>query len=346
MTAFNRFTLLALLVTLALAQSAQAAKGDGAQGQPFQALQADIDANRALIDANQANILELQDDVGALTEDIADLNGDVSDLELRVAANEGEIDRIRTRIGHLDDDVVTLNSALATLRADHETDVLGIRKTISDIRDRIRNLRADLRGLTDFLNNQLAAIRGDISGNVIAIDSMLLELTTTTAMAMSNMSAISTLDTVVDDLEARAAQHELDIIDLQSQINASDYTGMSCPHGEAVVAFNEAGLVCAPVNPPDCLRIGRKAGNSNWGCPLGYRMPNASEWTRVSQCVTPEDGVWFNQIVLGYRAHNVGFSVGGCGCQWNSRYCHVPSVDTFDGRKCGDKQQLHVCVME
>ncbi len=87
-----------------------------------------------------------------------------------------------------------------------------------------------------------------------------------------------------------------------------------------------------------CVRLGFKFGSGSWGCPAGYRMPNAGEQAKALACATAADQAYFDYF------HNIATSVGGCNCKWNGGWCGQPSIETFDGRMCGDFDQLHVCV--
>ena len=131
-----------------------------------------------------------------------DLRDDLSDLEDLVATNEGDIADLQGRIGALEGDFASLNADLTQLRLDHNADMDVINDAIADAVARIAALETGLEDLIDALNLRLAAIEGDVGDNALAIDAMLLGLTTTTAKAMANMMAINNLQDQVDDMLA------------------------------------------------------------------------------------------------------------------------------------------------
>jgi hypothetical protein len=95
----------------------------------------------------------------------------------------------------------------------------------------------------------------------------------------------------------------------------------------------------------DCINFGwhlgpRSPEDWGWLCPAGYRLPRADEFTRVESCLSPDDLAYIDYY------HNVAIEVGGCNCKWSAAWCTYESVETFDGRMCGDFDQLHVCLAE
>jgi hypothetical protein len=79
-------------------------------------------------------------------------------------------------------------------------------------------------------------------------------------------------------------------------------------------------------------------GNADWSCPLGYRMPNSGEWSRVVPCLNGWTSSYY---------HGVAYAVGGCSCKWNGGWCGASSIETFDqGRLCGDFYAKFICVSQ
>ncbi|MFT4624828.1 MAG: hypothetical protein ACI8PZ_003491 [Myxococcota bacterium] len=108
-------------------------------------------------------------------------------------------------------------------------------------------------------------------------------------------------------------------------------------------------MSCAVSNPvqlgADCENLGWHQGPGSpegyaWSCPPGTRMPDLGEWDRVEACMSPDDLAMINYY------NNVAVEVGGCNCKWNASWCSYESIETFDGRMCGDFEQLHICVAE
>eukprot|EP00744_Colponema_vietnamica_P006703 GILI01009719.1.p2 GENE.GILI01009719.1~~GILI01009719.1.p2 ORF type:complete len:367 (-),score=92.95 GILI01009719.1:127-1080(-) len=108
------------------------------------------------------------------------------------------------------------------------------------------------------------------------------------------------------------------------------------------------GAACGPTretqtcNTPcaNCQFFGQKYGRDNWSCPGGYRMPYAHEYSAALACVRSRTG---NNPMLDYY-HDIAINVGGCNCKWNGGWCGQPSIDTFNGRACGDFASYHVCL--
>lgn len=90
----------------------------------------------------------------------------------------------------------------------------------------------------------------------------------------------------------------------------------------------------------ECENLGWKSGDGDWSCPPGMALPTLDQWDAVSACMTDED-----MGMIDYY-QNVGVEVGGCNCKWNADWCGQPSIETFDGRMCGDYAQLHICLPE
>jgi len=218
---------LILCAPLANAARNNTSMGDD-NGKPFQELNAIIEENRALIDANAADIENLRGMGDAIDEAIALLEAELGELGGRVALTEEGIAALQDRADAMDESTEALSLELERLRADHEADVETINAAIADANARIDQLRRDLRLLARTLNDQLDALSSDVSFNTIAIDILLVELTSTTATAMANMMAIEDLDAQVLDLEGRVAANESDIAALQvfHQSNALQFSGV------------------------------------------------------------------------------------------------------------------------
>jgi hypothetical protein len=100
----------------------------------------------------------------------------------------------------------------------------------------------------------------------------------------------------------------------------------------------DVAIRCASVG---CMNRGWKTGSQDWTCPPGYRLPHADERDAVSPCLTGADSARLSMVA------DVGIAAGGCGCDWNDKYCGKPSIQTMSGgRACGDYAQLHICVAQ
>jgi hypothetical protein len=121
---------------------------------------------------------------------------------------------------------------------------------------------------------------------------------------------------------------------LVSDKNHCGACGKACPQN--LPNCGNGTCIVAPV----CTRLGWKFGSGSWACPMGYRMPQVTEWAAVAPCVTAQDMAHPLDAM-----HDVAVSVGGCNCKWNNNWCGQPSIETIrQGRMCGDFDQLHICV--
>jgi uncharacterized coiled-coil protein SlyX len=224
---------------------ATAAKGDN-NGKPFQELSAVIEGNRTLIDANTAGIDALRVDVTNIESSIAAVQFDLDGLFALIGDNDLDLAELEGRVAALETGFDVLNADLSDLRADHAADMLDVNLAIANAEVRIGALESELQTLTDSLNVRLAGIDGELQDNAMAIDSLLVDLSVTSAKALSNMMAINGLEGQVADLNVRAAQHEADIAALQLQIDALD---------TRISGLESAGTSCASSavwQPVDC----------------------------------------------------------------------------------------------
>ncbi len=207
---------LALAITAA---PAIAAKGDVPNGQPFQALQSQIDDNLALIEQNADVIAELNVDVAAINGRIDSVEANIDQVELNVAANSADIADAFARIAAAEGDLQGLGAELAVLAAEHAADSAAFSAAIDAINAELVNLNDLRQALADDLNAQLAALSAAVGDNALAIDSLVLQLVTLNAQLTSINSSIMDLQNRQDAIEASAAQFADDLARLEARVD-------------------------------------------------------------------------------------------------------------------------------
>jgi hypothetical protein len=84
---------------------------------------------------------------------------------------------------------------------------------------------------------------------------------------------------------------------------------------------------------------GFKSGSGDFSCPANWRLPNYGEYGTVDDFLTAGD-----VATIDYNQNIAVMPPAGCACKWNATFCGQPSIETYDGRMCGDFSQLHMCV--
>lgn len=283
-----------------------AAKGDN-NGKPFQELGALIQQNQLLIDANSVGVAELRADVDQIGGDIADIQSELTILADLINDNQSDYTNLENRVVALEGNFTMLSADLDTLRLDHAMDMSTLTAAISAAELRIATLEGELQALTLSLNLRLAGIESELQDNTVAIDSLLVELSLTSAKALSNMMAINALESQVDDLNVRAAQHEADIAALQAQINALDTRISGLEAGTSSCATS------ALWQPVDCATTRWVWTSDRTYSTLEAADQNAVLWVGDQHAAVPNtcslDGTgWVSTEV---------FTMQGCNATWN-----------------------------
>lgn len=217
-----------LSATLLMSSTALAKdnKSKGAtNGQPFLALQQQIDENQAAIAANAADIILLQDDVTEIRSDVSDLQTDLGALDARVSQNETDIADAMARISASEATVMGLQSDLADLAAEHAADFAQISADIEAINARLLVLNDLREQLATELRAELAALRQQVSDNSFAIDSVLLDVLAINAELTSINSDILSIQTTLGNLQDGQDANSDAIADLQEAVEALEAGG-------------------------------------------------------------------------------------------------------------------------
>ena len=210
-----------LAVALATPAFAKENKSQGAaNGQPFQALQAQIDANKAAIAGNAAGIQDLSIELTAISGSVAALQADLLELEDQVQENADNIADAVGRISSTETDVAGLQADLQRVQQQLQSDQTRFLSAIADLQAGLAQANADRQQLADQLATELASLSGRISANTFAIDGVLLDIVMINAELTGLTSDIMNLETALGDLEDAQADNAAAIADLQGTVSS------------------------------------------------------------------------------------------------------------------------------
>lgn len=233
----NRPLVSVLAVALLCASPALAKKG-GSQGanngQPFQALQQQLDANLSLIKANSADIAALRDQTTALFSAIDGLGADISGLESRVSANENELLSVNAELDGIDGSLTSLFGQLSQLAAQHQADMDDIQAQIDALSALVADNTAALAALSAQLAAKTQQLSDAIGDNAIAIDGLTTDLTLLNAQVTLLNQTLANANQAITDLEARASSHEAEIAALMLRLTTAEEAIANHDHGTPV----------------------------------------------------------------------------------------------------------------
>lgn len=214
----NKKTLIAFAIMGMIGGTAHASQG-AVYGQPFKALQSQIDANAALINANASAITELNGSVDAINTRIDGIDSSISALESQVALNTTAIEEANARIDTNEASISGLSYELANLAEQHAADIAAIGARIDDINAEIVNLNIMRRELAEQLNNKLAELQSRVDDNSLAIDSLLVDLVALNAQITAINSDILDLQSRQDVLDVAMGDYQEQLDDLNAMVN-------------------------------------------------------------------------------------------------------------------------------
>ena len=201
------------------ATPAMAQKGSE-NGRPFQALQAQIDANQAAISANAAAIAGINIDIQTINQRIDDVEINIDQIEADVAGNAADIAAALARISTTETDIAGLQADLAALAAAHAADAAAIHAQLAALEAELANLNALREALAADLQAQLAALQAQVDGNTFAIDGALLQLVTINAQLTGINSDILAINASLSSLADAQVANDMALTDLQGRVNA------------------------------------------------------------------------------------------------------------------------------
>ena len=213
---------LAIIIASSLLASSNALgapQQGSSNGQPFKALQSQIDENRSLIENNSGAIDVLSQDVSEINIRIDNIDQDISQLETDIANNSSEIAAALERINSNESNLQLLGSELAALAARHDSDLQAVNDALAAIGTKLLELEQARQALAAQLGDQLAAITAQVNDNVVAIDSMLLNLITVNAQLTTINSKIMSLMNRQDQLEESQTGYEDILANLNDRVD-------------------------------------------------------------------------------------------------------------------------------
>lgn len=203
----NTNMLLAIMLAIGtVSLPAHASKGQE-NGQPFKALQAQIDYNRTLIEINASAVAELNESISTINLQMADLELSINDIDTRVMNNTAQIVAALARVTTAEDGIQALGSDLSNLAEQHASDMEDIDKALNLIGVELTQLNNLRQALADELNAKLLALNSEVDDNALAIDSLLLQLVTVNAQLTGINSSIMDLSNQAGQLEAAHAEY-------------------------------------------------------------------------------------------------------------------------------------------
>lgn len=157
-------------------KDANSGSNGAANGQPFQALQSQIDANAALIASNGGSLADLQIQINSLNSQIGAVETTIETLEANIATNTAGIDSAMALISTTQENVNDVAADLSALAEAHAFDIGLINETLVDVQAELVNLNTARETLASNLATQLSLLSGAVDSNAVAIDSLLLNL--------------------------------------------------------------------------------------------------------------------------------------------------------------------------
>lgn len=203
---------------LALAKDKESGSNGAANGQPFQTLQAQIDANAELITANDAALTDLQGQIDSLGDRVSAVESSIVDLEADISGNAASISAALAQISSNEENVEGLSASLAALAEQHTFDIGLINELLAGIQTELVELNTAREALASALAAQLASLGEAVDSNAVAIDSLLLSLVTINAELTSLNSNILSLTQRQDALETTSDEYADLLADLGGQI--------------------------------------------------------------------------------------------------------------------------------
>jgi septal ring factor EnvC (AmiA/AmiB activator) len=244
-----------LLLSAALSSSlANAGNGtdkgsQGAEnGQPFQQLQADIDAhaediaaNAEAIAENAGDIAQLGGELGALQDEVSALGDEVLAISDQVDANTGGIADLVDNDADLLAAIASNSDLLADLRQQHNRDVKSLQASISLISKDVSVLQRSLQEGLERVNVTIARMQRVQAGVDAAQDAQLLALQ---SEALSLMASVLTINGTL-------ASHASSLVTLDGRLNSVD--AQLNEMGATLLALEGRvdTLECLPGHPDD-----------------------------------------------------------------------------------------------
>jgi len=186
---------IAPLAVSVITSPAFAAKNKVPNGQPFQALEALIEANEALISENTASIENLNSEVSDLTSQLAATQANLDTLAGRVALNESDIEGLLSQVSNN-------TASIETLEADLANAVASTNQLRAELEAELAQLDLDLRalittnsGLISQLNTLIADLQTQVSNNTAAINPLTTQVAGLLATVMANTNSITLIQT-------------------------------------------------------------------------------------------------------------------------------------------------------
>ena len=201
-------------------KDANSGSNGAANGQPFQALQSQIDANAALIASNGGSLADLQIQINSLNSQIGAVEATIETLEANIATNTAGIDSAMALISTTQENVDDVAADLSALAEAHAFDIGLINETLVDVQAELVNLNTARETLASNLATQLSLLSGAVDSNAVAIDSLLLNLLIINANLTSINSDILNLSLRQDALEATSASYAALLANLGGQITS------------------------------------------------------------------------------------------------------------------------------
>ena len=233
----NKPLVAALAVAVLSASPAIAKQGKSqgaANGQPFQALQQQIDANLSLIQANEGDISALQDQTAALLSAVDGLDVELSDLESRVSTNEDALVSVNAELDGIDGSLVTLFDEVSQLAAQHQADIDDIQSQIDGLSSDVAANTAALAALSAELAAKVQQLNAAIGDNTLAIDALTTDLTLLNAQVTLLSQTLSNANQAIAALEVRASAHEAEIEALMLRVTTVEHAVANHDHGGVV----------------------------------------------------------------------------------------------------------------
>ncbi len=223
---------LAISTLLAGASSQVLAKQDGSipPGQPFTSLNELIEANAAAIAANSDAVSDNTAAIEGIATRVDGLELQMVNVGARLTANETSIADAFTAIDGVVGDVAELSSSLYDLKLSVTQNIAAINDEISQVKDEILLLAADLSGLTVVVADTTADLQAAMevnSADINALSASLVVMNSNLTIAQSNITT----------LQAQVTSAESAIDSQQAQLAVID--GVLENHGERIVFLEE-----------------------------------------------------------------------------------------------------------
>lgn len=220
----NKNILLTLVLTTAFLGVPAYGKQATAKGQPFVALQEQIDANRTLIEANASAIESLNQNTATLLERINAIEISIDGLSDQVAENTIEIGKALDQITTANGEIAALYSELGHLAARHDAELIEVNQQLATIGAELDNLNTLRNELADQLSAALASLNSQVSDNTIAIDSLVLELLNVNAqltIVNSDIFGLENRSSALEEAQSTYADQLSELADFVSGLEST-----------------------------------------------------------------------------------------------------------------------------